>query len=219
MCTWLCSSVASLACSVSRVSGSWWYRQLLASFLLASLYLDWRKHQLLANIYTTHTHICVRSRSEKWARKCVGAEISLVRMSVSRRTQKRAFVCCDRTVNVQESNTWLSEKCNSENLSDSTQQQKSQSFIGVEFTDSHRSYNDRRPNETHRYLEDIWRFLWFEQYNHFKTLSWRNLTCCVFKELSMTYIDVKRPWIVLTLTVAARQESPDFNQLKQQINK
>ncbi|KAF3836390.1 hypothetical protein F7725_028948 [Dissostichus mawsoni] len=44
--TWLCSSEASLACSVSRVSGSVWYRALPASFLLASLYLACRKHPL-----------------------------------------------------------------------------------------------------------------------------------------------------------------------------
>lgn len=37
--TWLCSCDTSLACSVSRVSGSFEYRQLDASFFPASLYL------------------------------------------------------------------------------------------------------------------------------------------------------------------------------------
>lgn len=37
-CTWLCSRVASLACCVSRVSGSRWYRDDELCFLLASLY-------------------------------------------------------------------------------------------------------------------------------------------------------------------------------------
>lgn len=37
--TWLCSCDASLACRVSRVSGSFEYRELDASFFPASLYL------------------------------------------------------------------------------------------------------------------------------------------------------------------------------------
>lgn len=43
--TWLCSCEASLACSVSRVSGSFEYRQLDASLLPASLYLFWKIRQ------------------------------------------------------------------------------------------------------------------------------------------------------------------------------
>lgn len=39
--TWLCSCEASLACCVSRVSGSRWYRGVDVCFLLASLYLVW----------------------------------------------------------------------------------------------------------------------------------------------------------------------------------
>ena len=40
--TWLCSCEASLACCVSRVSGSRWYRDVDVCFLLASLYLVWK---------------------------------------------------------------------------------------------------------------------------------------------------------------------------------
>lgn len=40
-CTWLCSWEASLACWVSRVSGSCWYRDVDACFFPASLYLIW----------------------------------------------------------------------------------------------------------------------------------------------------------------------------------
>lgn len=44
--TWLCSCDASLACCVSRVSGSWWYRDVDVCFLPASLYLAWKTQRV-----------------------------------------------------------------------------------------------------------------------------------------------------------------------------
>lgn len=50
--TWLCEWLCSLACWVSRVSGSTEYRLTLISFLPSSLYLSWRakgdEHELQA---------------------------------------------------------------------------------------------------------------------------------------------------------------------------